>query len=241
MIDRVSKLYKIIMMSGNRSFSPNGAMPANMGVKSCQVRRTWTVFFTHLYIKWAESKLARLIHIFALATTLGCISLPASADAFTIRSVETSLMDKVYTLSAQVEYNFSEPTIEALENGVPLIVLIDIEVELERKWWFNKEIAELQQGYLLLYHALTEKYIVNNLNSGAQENYDSLRNAVLALSKIEALPILDANLVDADTRYLVRLHTYLDLESLPAPMRPVAYISSQWRLESDWYEWPLQP
>lgn len=163
------------------------------------------------------------------------------AEAFTVRSVETSLVDGVYTLSAQIKYNFSDAAIEALENGVPLIVLIKIEVERERSWWLNKEIAELEQGYLLLYHALTEKYIINNLNSGAQDNYDSLHAAVSALGKLESLPILDANLTNKNARYLVRLHTYLDLEALPAPMRPMAYISAQWRLESEWYEWPLQP
>ena len=170
-----------------------------------------------------------------------CFSGSIMAEAFTIRSVETSLVDKVYTLSALVEYNFSSAAIEALENGVPLIVLTQIEVEQERKWWLNKDIAELQQGYLLLYHALTEKYIINNLNSGAQENYDSLSGAVSALSQLQSLPILDSNLTKEGARYLVRLRTFLDLESLPAPMRPVAYISSEWRLESDWYEWPLQP
>jgi len=163
------------------------------------------------------------------------------AEAFTIRSVETSLIDKVYTLSAQIEYRFSDVAIEALQNGVPLLVLLDIKVERERNWWLDKNIAELQQGYLLLYHALTEKYIVNNLNSGAQENYDSLDSAVSALGQLDSLPILDANLANKDKRFIVHLHTYLDLEALPAPMRPLAYISSQWRLESDWYEWPLQP
>jgi hypothetical protein len=123
---------------------------------------------------------------------------------------------------------------------VPLIVLLDIKVEQERSWWLNKTIAELQQGYLLLYHALTEKYIVNNLNSGAQENYDRLSAALAALGKIEDLPILDAQLANTGSHYLIRLRTRLDLESLPAPMRPLAYLSSDWRLESDWYEWPLQ-
>lgn len=198
-------------------------------------------FITRLYIKLPDFELPRIIKQLTLGAVLGCITTACFAEAFTIRTVQTKLMDKVYTLSAQIEYRFSDAAIEALENGVPLIVLIDIEVEQERNWWLNKEIAELQQGYLLLYHALTEKYIVNNLNSGAQENYDSLHGAVSALGKIEALPILDANLASADSRYTVRLHTYLDLEALPAPMRPVAYISSQWRLESDWYEWPLQP
>lgn len=163
----------------------------------------------------------------------------ARAD-FTIRSVETQLQNEVYLLNANIEYSLSEAALEALQNGVPLIVLLDIEVEQKRTWWLNKTVAELQQGYLLLYHALSEKYIVNNLNSGAQENYDSLRNAIAALGRIQNLPIIDAQLVNRDNRYTVSLHTYLDLEALPAPMRPLAYISSQWRLESDWYTWPLQ-
>lgn len=178
--------------------------------------------------------------LLVLLASVSCKSVFAG-EAFTIRSVETSLSDKVYSLSANIEYNLSDVAIEALQNGVPLLVLIDIEVEQERSWWLNKTIAELQQGYLLLYHALTEKYMVNNLNSGAQENYDSLASAINSLGRLEALPILDANLVSANKRYIVRLHTFLDLEALPAPMRPLAYISSQWRLKSDWYEWPLQP
>jgi len=176
-----------------------------------------------------------------LSLSLCCAANTAWAEAFTIRSVETSLVDKVYTLSAQIEYTFSAVAIEALKNGVPLLVLIDIKVEQERNWWLNKNIAELQQGYLLLYHALTEKYIVNNLNSGAQENYDSLTAAVSALGQVDSLPILDANLASEEKHFTVFIHTYLDLEALPAPMRPIAYISSQWRLQSDWYEWPLQP
>lgn len=198
-------------------------------------------FITHLYIKKANVRGLKCLQKLCMAIVMTCFSTAIMAEAFTIRSVETSLVDKVYTLSAQVEYRFSDAAIEALENGVPLIVLIQIEVERERNWWLNKEIAELQQGYLLLYHALTEKYIINNLNSGAQENYDSLRAAVSALGQLEALPILDANLTSEGAHYIIRLRTYLDLEALPAPMRPVAYISSQWRLESDWYEWPLQP
>lgn len=164
----------------------------------------------------------------------------AANEAFTIRSVETRLRNQVYTLSAKIDYHFSEPALTALKNGVPLIVLIDLEVQRERTWWLNKEVAELQQGYLLLYHALTEKYIINNLNSGAQENYDTLHAAVSALGNIEDLPILDAKLAENKGRYIVSLHAYLDLEALPAPMRPIAYISSKWRLESEWYKWPLQ-
>ena len=174
-----------------------------------------------------------------------CLSLgwahASSAQGFDIRQVQTQLVDRVYVLNAEIDYQFSKPALEALENGVPLIILVDIEVERVRQWWLNKDIAELQQGYLLLYHALTEKYIVNNLNSGVQENYDTLSGALGALGNIEMLPILDAKLAENDgDNYVVHVHTYLDLESLPAPMRPIAYISTHWRLESEWSQWPLE-
>jgi len=189
---------------------------------------------TPLYIRAGSWLLAGL--------AWACLGLTqnAHANGFTIRSVSTHLNDKVYQLDANIDYRFSDSALEALRNGVPLIVLLDIKVEQHRNWWLNKTIADLQQGYLLLYHALTEKYIVNNLNSGAQENYERLSSALEALGKIKDLPILDANLTSRGNRYIVRLRTRLDLESLPAPMRPLAYISSDWRLESDWYEWPLQ-
>ncbi|MFO7604415.1 MAG: DUF4390 domain-containing protein [Gammaproteobacteria bacterium] len=175
--------------------------------------------------------------LWLLVFCLGCHSV--SAD-ITIRSVETRYKDKVYLLDANIDYQLSEASIDALKNGVPLILLLDIQVEKQRSWWWNKTVANLEQGYLLLYHALTENYLVTNLNSSAQNNYRSLDSALEVLRHIQALPIVDEKLLEADARYSVRVRMHLDIEALPAPMRPFAYLSSDWRLESDWYTWPLQ-
>ena len=163
------------------------------------------------------------------------------ASGFTIRSAATLLEDQVYLLDARVDYQLSEEAVRALQSGIPLIILADIEVTEERNWWWDKTIAELNQGYLLIYHALTEKYIVSNLNSGAQDDFNSLTAAMQALGNIERLPLLDAGLVKGDKEYEIRMRVYLDIESLPAPMRPLAYVSSDWQLESEWFTWSLQP
>ena len=175
---------------------------------------------------------------------LFCIGLllpgPAQAGGFTIRSVETRQQDAVFLLDTRVNLAFSKEAQKALQSGIPIIILLDIEVEQLRSWWWNKTIARLQQGYLLLYHALTEKYIVNNLNSGAQHDYTSLGACLAATGHITGLPLIDSALLDKDEQYQLRLRVKLDIESLPAPMRPLAYISSDWQLASDWYTWPLQ-
>ena len=163
------------------------------------------------------------------------------AEGFKILAAETKLKEHVFHLDANMDLKFSDDALEALRSGVPLIVLVNIEVQKSRSWWWDKTIAKLEQGYLLLYHALSEKYIIHNLNSGAQTNYISLNTALYSLSNIRDFPLIDKNLLEKDDEYYVRLRTYLDIESLPAPMRPIAYISSQWQLDSDWFSWPLKP
>lgn len=161
-------------------------------------------------------------------------------SGFSIQSLETLMRERVYLLNANFSFNFSNEAIEALEHGVPLLILIDIEILTPRWWWGDKTIADLEQGYLLLYHALSESYVIHNLNSGTQNNFISLQQALEFLSQIKELPILDANLLKSKNDYYLRVRAHLDIESLPAPMRPLAYISSDWQLASDWYEWPLQ-
>ena len=163
------------------------------------------------------------------------------AEGFRILAAETKLKNNVFQLEANMDLKFSADALDALRSGVPLIVLVNIEVSKDRNWWWDKTIAELEQGYLLLYHALSEKYIIHNLNSGSQQNFISLNTALHSLSNIRDLPLIDKNLLEEDDDYYVQMRTYLDIESLPAPMRPIAYISSQWQLESDWFSWQLKP
>ncbi len=188
--------------------------------------------------KWTISRHWLAVLLVAAATLLP-LQPSQAEDAFTIKSLETKLVNGVYQLDCRIDYRFSEEALAALQNGVPFLILLNIEVEQVR-WYWNKNLAELEQGYLLLYHALSEKFILHNLNSGVQDHYASLGAALNALGRVNNLPLLDAKLLVPDARYQVRVRTYLDIESLPAPMRPLAYISSDWKkLDSDWVSWPL--
>ncbi len=212
-----------------------GDMQRRLADSLSPAKTIWMAFIMPVYAKCRN----RLRGLFTLSLLL-FFTASAWAQGFKIRSVETRLVDKVYQLNADVEYTLSSSVLEALKNGVPLVILLEIKVEKERSWWLNKSVGELKQGYLLLFHALSDKYIVNNLNSGAQHDFSNVDEALASLSHVEDLPILDVKLVEPAARYKVLLRTYLDLESLPAPVRPLAYLSAPWRLESDWYQWPLQ-
>jgi len=161
------------------------------------------------------------------------------AAEFVVESAATRLVEGVYLLDASIKYRFSDEALEALENGVPLTVAIDIQVQRKRWWWLNESVALLEQRYQLHYHALSDQYLLRNLNSGALYTFPSLISAVRRLGVLRGLPLLDAGLIEPGREYTVELRARLDIEALPAPLRPVAYLTPQWRLASDWYGWSL--
>ncbi len=198
------------------------------------------VFIMPTSIRKKNNTITRHFVLALLAITVLFVSPLLHATGFTINSANSTLNQKVYTFNAQIQYQFSNGVLEALNNGIPIFITMEIEVYRER-WWRNKNIASLKQTYMLLYHALTEKFVLNNLNSGNQSNYSNLESALEALGKVNNLPLIDLKLLAKGSTHLVKLRTYLDLESLPGPIRPIAYLSPEWRLESDWYVWSLTP
>jgi hypothetical protein len=164
---------------------------------------------------------------------------PAQAEGFQVREARTLLVDEVYRLDAEIEHTLSEAALEALQNGVPLTIEIEIEVYRLRWLLWDEKVASLSQRYRLQYHALSRQYLVTNLNSRAQQNFRSRHAAVEAIGTIGDFPMLDKRLLQSDERYVARLRTRLDIESLPSPLRLLAYLSSDWRMRSDWYAWEL--
>ena len=164
----------------------------------------------------------------------------AEEPEFVVRSAGTVLVDKVYQLNAKIYYRFSDEALDALDNGVPLVVELAIEIERKRDYVWDETVASLRQRYQLAYEALTQRYVVTNLNSGADTYYGSRFAAIAALGNVAHLPILDAGLLNPEDQYTVNLQASLDLDALPVPMRVVGYFSSNWRIASEWVSWPLQ-
>jgi hypothetical protein len=171
---------------------------------------------------------------------------PAAQDAeddpgrFTVREAHVDLRSGVYFLTASIEYRLSTEARDALQSGVPLTIRLEVELLNNRRFWFDNEDAALRQLYQLEYHALSERYIVQNLNSGDQASFSSLFAALNYLGRIEQLPLIDAALVDPDRGYDIRLRAVLDVEQFPGPLRLLAFWRRDWSLGSDWYRWRLQ-
>jgi hypothetical protein len=158
---------------------------------------------------------------------------------FEIRTAAAELRDGVYYLNASIEYRLSTEARDALHAGVPLTIRLDVEIIHPRRWWFDNEDAALRQSYQLEYHALSERYLVRNLNSGEQTTYGSLLAALEALGNIRGLPLIDVPVLEPGRAYDVRLRAFLDEEQFPGPLRLLAFWRRDWSIASEWYRWRL--
>jgi hypothetical protein len=141
-------------------------------------------------------------------------------------------------LDAEFTVHLSSGAREALESGVPLVLELQVQLVKAHKWFWDTVDVDLTQRRQLQYHALSRSYLVKNLNTGTQGNYRRLEDALRAAGTIQSLVLTDAPL-QAGQRYLVRIRGSLDIESLPTPVRLLAYVSSAWDMRSEWYSWPL--
>lgn len=173
----------------------------------------------------------------------GCLLLAAGwlqAAEFTVRDAKTRLVDGVYLLEADIRYQLSDTIHEALANGVPVTISLQIVIEQQRNYIWNKTLTQLQQHYSIQYHALSEQYIIKNIGRGSQQSFRSLNSALQAMGEIRRLPVFKQSLLkDTNAVYLVRLRSEVDINALPAPLRPEAWLSHEWKLSSEWFVCPL--
>lgn len=183
---------------------------------------------------------------------LGLYPLLAHAN-LQVEHAHVRWQDANYVLDARINYTLSDITRKALHHGLSLIFVLNIKVERARWYLWDLPIYQHQYRYKLHYYALSDQYSLVLLPDEANTDsttvnteelpalFSSLDNALQQLGEVNAFPLLSETEVDKKATYWVYLQTYLDIEALPPPLRPVAYLSKEWRLSSEWYTCPLVP
>ncbi|MGH8427191.1 MAG: DUF4390 domain-containing protein [Gammaproteobacteria bacterium] len=180
--------------------------------------------------------------VFGLLAAFAVGAPPALATpAFTVEDTAGTLHHGVYYLDADLALNLNRQARDALANGVALTFLMQIHVIRTRVLLWNQDVAELTQRYRLSYLPLSNRYRVENLNSGAIADYGSLAAALAPIEHIRDLPLIDADLLARGVRYLAALRVVLDTRDLPGPLQLMTMFVPGWRLESEWHQWVLVP
>jgi Domain of unknown function (DUF4390) len=160
-----------------------------------------------------------------------------------VRSASLALdaAQDVYELTAKVEITLPEEARKGIEAGLALRVVYEIALTRVRGYWPDATVAELEQTYELSYHALSQRYLVRNLNTGEQQDFGSLQAALEQLGDVRGLPVIDADLVRGDSQYEVYLRAVVDLSTTPAALQWLLFWTDDWSATSEWFIWPLRP
>ena len=160
---------------------------------------------------------------------------------FEIRRVELEIAPNSLQLNTDIGFELSKSALEALHNGVPLTVFVDARLERERLL-LNEEISRSKLTYRIEIHPLSQLYVVtqSTARGGAVpaamaartfSDYTAMRAGIDRIRELSLSS--DGGLVRGET-YWVKLKASLSIESLPLPLRPVAYLSDDWSHSSGW-------
>jgi hypothetical protein len=163
------------------------------------------------------------------------------AAEFHVTRLNTQLRDGVYEMDAEIDFEFSDKALEALQNGVPLTLQVHIQLRREGAWIWEKDQLDVRLRYRIRYQSLPAVYQVVDLQSNTQQSFVTREAALEALGEISGLPLVSEDRLQPDRDYLLSFYTELDIEALPLPLRPLAYLTPSWNLSSEWSTWRLQP
>jgi len=162
-----------------------------------------------------------------------------SSNEFLISSASTYVINDNILIDADLTMNFSADVVDALENGIPLMIAVEVQVFRERPWWRNIIIKESLKLFELRYHPLTDVHEVKNIATGERYSFNSRKDAMATLGTIRGASLIEKKLLSQDSQYFVQMRTLLDISHLPNALRQIASLTSSWRLESPWYRWPI--
>jgi len=166
-----------------------------------------------------------------------CSSIMA-AYSFSISYAQVSKQGDDYVLNARISYPLTPRVTEALDNGVPIVFfqafkLLQTNHIFGDYWPWTTTLWQTEMRYELRYHALTQQYIVQSLDTGKRRSFPTLYSALDVMGNITDLSLPPEHLATIDDLQL-QIRSGLDLYALPTPMRPGALISDKWDLSSPW-------
>jgi hypothetical protein len=159
----------------------------------------------------------------------------------------TSRLNDTQQLSIDINGNLSLNTeqIQTLKNGIPIFFMIDIKIFEEKKYFFDKQIANHLMTVQLNYHALSNQYIVEIYNDLSKEkNIIDIRKSFPTLSlsldfitHLKNVSIGTPNMISANRAYYGYIQFWLNIELLPAPMQLPVFFNNTWKIKSIPFKW----
>ena len=166
---------------------------------------------------------------------------PGIAGGVRIDLATATLADHQFTVALGGTFTLDEDITEALDNGITLNFEVETQVLRQRRLWPDARVAATTRHFALSRHALSERYSLLEVDNAQTRTFKTSDEALAALGQwTETLPCADCP-ETPKTRYVARARLRLLTDDLPAPMRPLVWISPGWWVSTGWHEWTVTP
>jgi hypothetical protein len=197
----------------------------------CELNGSWRTSF------WLRALLLCLSLIAAITT-------PAHAQSANGPSVEVTELrleksEGALLLQSSLRLDLSSVVEDALQKGMPIHFVSEVEITRDRWYWYDKKISTVARHYRLAYQPLTRLWRLNvsrepigtvGLASSLSQSFDTLPDALAAIRRTVNWKVADLSEIDSDNKYTLMFKFRLDVSQLARPFQMTAGSNAEWNL-----------
>ena len=182
--------------------------------------------------------------LLAFAVLVGAaVTLAALAQnpgRFQVRNAYVELVNGAWQLDVSLDLGLADAARRAFEEGVPLVLRLEIEATVDRRLLPAEEVVSLTRDWQVAYDAIAERFVVTDEASGEHVSHATQAEALEALSRISGIVIADTVVLPEGRRFEMRVRATVEVGELPAAVRMLLFWRD-WSRSTEWYAWKVRP
>jgi hypothetical protein len=201
---------------------------------------TMTASILHCWKSAHPDSFRRLVAAFLLglgmsmALAAGPEAAPAEVTQFQIEQSAEGVF-----LSSTVQFELPPQVEDALQKGVPMFFVAEVDVYRDRWYWYDKKVLSAERHMRLAYQPLTRRWrlnvasgaiTANGLGVALNQTFESMGDALSALRRLSRWKIADTGEIDIDQKNTIEFRFRLDISQLPRPFQIGALGQADWSI-----------
>lgn len=178
-----------------------------------------------------------------LAALLSAAAGLARADdegRFEIRNAYVEVVGANWQLDVRLDLALADAARQAFEEGVPLVLKLEFEASVERRFLPADDIVQKERVWQLAYDAISQRYVVTDTASGEHVSHATQAEALEALGRISGIVVADTAQLPEGQRFDMRVRATVEIGDLPAAIRMLLFWKG-WSRTTEWYAWKVRP
>ncbi len=162
-----------------------------------------------------------------------------SANPLEVTELRLGRSEGALLLQSSLRLDLSTIVEDALQKGMPLYFLAEVEITRDRWYWTDKKINNVSRHYRLAYQPLTRLWRLNvsrepigsvGIASSLSQSFETLPEALAAIRRTVNWKVADLSDIEADSKYTLIFKFRLDVSQLARPFQMTAGSNAEWNL-----------